>query len=371
MNLSVRKSFQFRIYPTKSQLRKMESTLEGCRYVFNQTLALRKDAWEKDKENITLYECNSQLTIWKDFKEDLYDIHSQVLQNAQQRVDLAFKAFFRRCKAGENPGYPRFKGKGRYDSFTFPQSGFKLKGSKLTLSKIGDIKIINHREIEGKIKTLTIRKTSTGKWFACFSCEIEKDVVTQPIDNSIGIDLGLSTFATFSNGESIPRQRFFKEYEKKLAKASRKRELQEKGSKARSKAKLVESKIHERVANLRKDFAHKHSLKLVRSFDLICLEDLSIKSMQEGDKKNIRKGIADVAWNQFIQFTQYKAASAGKRVILVNPKNTTKECSRCGCIVPKELSERTHSCSCGLVLDRDLNAAINILRRGLASLAKA
>lgn len=371
MNLSVRKSFQFRLYPTKSQLRKLESTLEGCRYVFNQTLALRKDAWEKDKENITLYECNSQLTMWKYFKEDLYDIHSQVLQNTQQRVDLAFKAFFRRCKAGENPGYPRFKGKGRYDSFTFPQAGFKLKGNKLSLSKIGDIKIINHREIEGKIKTLTIRRTSTGKWFACFSCEIEKGIVHQPVDKSIGIDLGLSTFATFSNGESIPRQRFFKEYEDRLARASRKRAALEKGSKARNKARLVESKIHERVANLRKDFAHKQSLKLVNEFDLICLEDLSIKSMQEGDKKNIRKGIADVAWNQFVQFTQYKAESAGKRVVLVNPKNTTKECSRCGCIVPKELSERTHSCSCGLVLDRDLNAAINILRRGLASLAKA
>lgn len=371
MNLSVRKSFQFRLYPTKSQLRKMESTLEGCRYVFNQTLALRKDAWEKDKENITLYECSSHLTIWKDFKEELYDIHSQVLQNAQQRVDLAFKAFFRRCKAGENPGYPRFKGKGRYDSFTFPQAGFKLKGNKLSLSKIGDIKVINHREIEGKIKTLTIRKTSTGKWFACFSCEVEREIAEQPIDKSIGIDLGLSTFATFSNGESIPRQRFFKKYEDKLARASRKRVALERGSKARNKARLVESKIHERVANLRKDFAHKQSLNLVKNFDLICLEDLSIKSMQEGDKKNIRKGIADVAWNQFVQFTQYKAASAGKRVVLVNPKNTTKECSRCGCIVPKELSERTHSCSCGLVLDRDLNAAINILRRGLTSLAKA
>ena len=364
----MRKTFEYRLYPTKSQLHRLEETLEGCRWVYNKTLETRKEAWEENQENISLYDCSTYLSIWKNSKESLYDIHSQVLQNVQQRVDLAFKAFFRRCRSGETPGYPRFKGKCRYDSFTFPQSGFKLTEKGLKLSKLETIKIIQHRPIQGLIKTLTIRKTSTGKWFATFSCDLGDVEVSQPIETSVGIDLGLSTFATMSDGTSIPRPRIFKTYEKRLATASRRRELQEKGSKKRNKARLVESKIHERIANVRKDFAHKRSLELVSKYDLIVFEDLNTKQMQETGYKAIRKGIADVAWNQFVQFTQYKAENAGKRVILVDPKNTTKMCSRCGLIVPKELSQRTHSCSCGIVLDRDLNAAINILRRGAASL---
>ena len=364
----MRKSFKYRLYPTKSQIRRMESTLEGCRYVYNKTLELRKDAWEKDKENISLYDTSYRLRLWKEAKEDLYTIHSQVLQNVQLRVDLAFKAFFRRCKAGETPGYPRFKGKNRYDSFTFPQSGFKLNDDKLKLYQIGNVKIKLHRPIQGKVKTLNIRKTATGKWFATFSCELDDINIIQPIETSVGIDLGLTTFATMSNGDVIHRQRFFKTYQDRIARASLKREKLEKGSKERNRARLIESKIHEKLSNVRRDFCHKQALNLVNKYDLICFESLNIKSMQEDGFKTIRKGIADVSWNQFVQFTQYKAENAGKRVVLVDPKNTTKMCSRCGKIIPKELSERTHSCSCGLTLDRDLNAAINVLRRGLASL---
>jgi len=364
----VRKSFQYRLYPTKSQLTRLESILESCRWLYNKTLELRKNAWEKNQENISLYDSSSYLTQWKSSHLDLYKVHSQVLQQVQTRVDLAFKAFFRRCKSGETPGYPRFKGKGHYDSFTFPQSGFKLLDSKLKISLVGEISITLHRPLQGKIKTLTIKKTSTGKWFATFSCELEDLNIVQPVDNSVGIDLGLTTFATMSDGTVIPRQRFFDQYKKRLASASRKRELQPKGSKQRNKARLIESKIHEKLANIRKDFAHKAALNLVNKYDLIVFEDLSIDKMQDTKMKNIRKGIADVAWNQFVQFTQYKAEWAGKRVVLIDPKNTSKMCSRCGSLVPKELSERTHSCSCGLVLDRDLNASINILRRGMASL---
>jgi len=373
------KTFQYRLYPTKSQLRKLEETLESCRWVYNETLALRKNNWEEDGEETSLYDTSYHLTSWKEHNEFLYNVYANVLQNVQQRVDLAFKAFFRRVKSGEEPGYPRFKNKNRYDSFTFPKNvGFKIKSTicfskksglkrVLSVSKIGDLKIKLHRRLEGQIKTLTIRKTSTGKWFASFSCELDSPLVVRPINNSIGIDLGLTTFATFSDGSSIPRQRFFKTYEKRLANASRKREALPKGSKRRNKARLVESKIHEKTANIRRNFVCKEALLLVQQYDLICFEDLNLTQMQDTNKKAIKKGIADVAWNQFIRFTQYKAENAGKRVVLVDPKNTTRECSRCGLIVPKELSERTHSCSCGLILDRDHNAAINILRRGLAS----
>ena len=296
-------------------------------------------------------------------------MYDDVLRDALKRVDHAFKLFFNKIKTKENQGYPRYKGITRYDSFTY-QKGFYLKDNILDLPKVGCLKIKQHRDLIGKIKILTIKKTPTNKWFAIFVCKVD-DKLPQDINSSVGIDLGLTTFATMSNGETIPRQRFFKEYEKRIANASRKRESLPKGSKERNKAKLIESRIYEKMTNKRKDFIHKSVNSLINKYDLICLEDLNIKKMQQTDMKNIRKGIADIAWNQFIRFTSYKAESAGKIVMLVNPKNTTKTCSRCGSLVEKELSERIHNCSCGLILDRDVNAAINILRRGLSSLAKA
>ncbi|MDR9816208.1 MAG: transposase [Candidatus Methanoculleus thermohydrogenotrophicum] len=150
----MRKAYRYRLYPSKSQVTLLEQTLEICRWVYNDTLALRKTAWEQEQHSISLYETNKILTQWKKERPDLNRVHSQVLQNVQVRVDLAFKSYFRRVKAGKKPGYPRFKGKGRYDSFTYPQSGFKLDGDRLHLSKIGDVKIILHRPIEGTIQDL-------------------------------------------------------------------------------------------------------------------------------------------------------------------------------------------------------------------------
>lgn len=364
----MRKTFQYRLYPTKSQLRMLEAILEECRWVYNETLASKKNLFELAGVSLGLYDTQSYLPFWKENRISLNLVHSQVLQESQIRVDLAFKAFFRRVKAGEEPGYPRFKGKGCYDSFTFTQSGFSLLGNGVKLSKIGTIKAIVHRPIEGKTKTLTIRRTSTGKWFACFSCELpDVEIVPCAIESRIGIDLGLKTFATMSNGETVKNPRTFKTYATRLAKASQRRELKPKGSSERKKTRIIESKIHERIANVRKDFAHKTSLAIVQKYDLIALEKLDTKEMLESGTQAMSRSIADVAWSQFVQFTQYKAASAGKRVILVDPTNTTKECSRCGVLVPKDLSERVHRCACGLEMDRDHNAAINILRRGLAS----
>ena len=168
----MRKTFMFRLYPTRQQITLLSDTLELCRWVYNETLATRKNAWEQEHQSLSLYATNKLLTGWKQAKPELARVHSQVLQNVQERVDLAFKAFFRRVKAGgEKPGYPRFKGYGRYDSFTFKQSGFALQGKGVQLSKIGLVKINRHRPIEGTIKTLSIRRDAVGNWYACFSCE--------------------------------------------------------------------------------------------------------------------------------------------------------------------------------------------------------
>ncbi|MCP1391243.1 MAG: transposase [Methanothrix harundinacea] len=367
----MRKSFKYRIYPTKSQRSRMERTLDLCRWVYNQTLAYRKNAWEQDNKSVSKFETYNKLPEWKVEKPELTEVHSQVLQNVQERVDLAFKAFFRRVKSGEKPGYPRFKGKGWYDSFTFPQSGFKLASGKLRLSKIGDVKIRLHRPIEGKIKRLTIRRTSTGKWFACFSVEID-DPPKPPWKDGlmVGIDVGLESFATLSNGEKIDNPRFFRSEEKALAKAQKRLSKCEKGTPERRKALKVVQRIHERIANMRYDFAHQISNQLVSKYGLIAFEDLSIANMLKNH--NLAKSISDAAWRMLVTITSYKAESAGSIVVLVDPRNTSQLCSRCGLKVTKSLSERGHECPrCGLVMDRDENAAINILRLGLQSLPKA
>ena len=361
------KVFHYRLYPTKAQKKELNKTLELCRWTYNETLAIRKNAWEYEQKRISYYDSKKMIPIWKKDKPELKEVHSQVLQEVVKRVDLAFQAFFRRVKSGEKPGYPRFKGYGRYDSITYTQSGFSLDFNMLSLSKIGDIKIKLHRPVEGEIKRLNVRKMPTGKWFASFLVETELPLILQKTGLSIGVDVGISSFLTLSDGQHVPNPRFFVNEEKNLAKAQRKLSKAEKGTALRKKALKVVQHVHERITNKRNDFAQKVSLNLVKAYDLITFEDLNIKGMIQNHC--LAKHIADVAWNQLITLTTYKAEWAGKRVELVNPYNTSQMCSGCGQIVQKDLSERIHNCPfCGLILDRDHNAAINILRLGLQSL---
>lgn len=364
------KTFKYRLYPNKSQTHALEGFLESCRWTYNKTLEVRKEVWENKGVSLSLYDTSELLTGWKNENTELKNAYSQSLQNAQARVDLAFTAFFRRVKNGEKPGYPRFRGIDRYDSFTYPQFGFELFKNRVRLSKIGMVKIRKHRNIEGEIKTLTIRRTSTGKWYACFSCEVEPKPLPKT-DKAVGIDVGLESFATLSTGEKIDNPRFFRKAEKSLAKTQRKLSKQKRGTSERKKAKKVVAHTHEKIANKRRDFAHKLSKVIVDKYQVIALEKLNIKEMRENGYKGIRKSIGDVAWNQFVQFTLYKAEDAGRDVALVDPRNTSKMCSRCGVLVEKKLSDRTHSCSCGLVIDRDYNASLNILRLGIQSLEKS
>ncbi len=372
------KTFKYRLQPSKSQRTKLIQTLELCRWVYNETLATRKNAWEQEKQSLTLYDTNKLLTLWKQEHPELKGVFSQVLQNVQERVDLAFKAFFRRLKTGEKPGYPRFRGYGWYDSFTFKQFGFELldtdtarqrKCNGLFLSKIGVTKIILHRPLEGKIKTLTIQRDTVGNWYACFACEIEPESL--PFNElAIGVDMGLECFARLSCGYGIDNPRFFRRDEKELAKAQRKLSKAEKGTPERAKRRKAVQHIHQRIANRRRDFAHQRSRELVNAFGFIVFEDLRIKNMLKNHR--LAKSIADAAWNQLIQYTLYKAENAGRVVVWVQPRNTSTQCSGCGALVEKSLAVRVHECpECGLVMDRDENAAINILRLGLESLGQS
>ena len=381
------KTYKYRIYPTKAQETQLNQQLELCRWVYNKTLEMRKNSYEQDGVSLSYYDTKKMLPLWKADKPDLKRVHSMVLQDVTMRVDLAYQAFFRRVKAGAlrqaqgtagelaEPGFPRFKGYGRYDSMCYPQygNGARIEGNTLVLSKLGSIKVKFHRGLCGtgtlRVKTVCVRRSSTGKWFATFACECDKTLL--PVElKAIGIDVGTSTFATLSDGEKIKNPHFFKKEQKALGKAQRKLEKIEKGTPERIKQKKVVSHIHERIANKRTDFAHKQSCIWVNTYGVIVFEDLNIVGMMAQHKvifgNKLNKSIADVAWNQLAQFTAYKAADAGRLFLQVDPRNTSQKCSRCNAIVPKDLSVRVHDCPhCGLVLDRDHNAAINILALGL------
>ncbi|WP_319507207.1 transposase [uncultured Methanolobus sp.] len=363
----MRKTYKFRIYPNKSQQKQMERSLEICRQVYNRTLAERKTAYEERGETLSKYTLNKLLPEWKKENPEYKEVFSQTLQEVQERIDLAFKHFFRRVRSGEQPGYPRFKGKGWYDSFTYPQMGFKLDGNLLYLSKIGNVRIKVHREVEGGIKRIIVRRSACKKWYVSIITECEDiEIPEQTMELVVGIDVGLSNFATLSDGTAIPNPRFFRLEEKELAKAQRKLSKAVKGSFDRKKAIKVVQRVHERIANKRYNFIHQLSRQLVDEYSFIAFEDLNIKNMLKNHC--LAKSISDAAWNMLISATKYKAESAGSLVALVNPANTSKMCSRCGLLVEKTLADRTHKCnSCGLILDRDHNAAINILRLGLQS----
>jgi putative transposase len=370
MSYAVR-TFKYRLKPSRSQRTKLNRTLELCRWVFNETLATRKNTWEQEKKTLSLYDTNKRLTLWKQDHPELVSVHSQVLQNVQERVDLAFKAFFRRVKAGEKPGYPRFRGYGRYASFTFKQSGFELlpAGKGLLISKIGAVRIDLHRPIVGRVKTLTVQRDAVGSWYACLACEVEPEPL--PFNEAaVGVDVGLESFATLSNGMKIENPRFFRHAEQELAQVQRLLSRAKKGTPERAKRRKAVQHVHQRIANRRKDFAQKLSRELVNSFGMISFENLNIRNMLQNHC--LAKSISDAAWKQLITYTTYKAENAGRVVVSVDPRNTSKQCSCCGTLVEKSLSVRVHQCPvCGLVMDRDENASNNILRLGLESLGYA
>jgi putative transposase len=354
-NIAQLRTFKCRLFPSKAQISRMNGTLALLCELYNAGLQERREAYRLARKSIRYVDQQNQLSEIKEIRPELKEIHSQVLQDALRRLDKAFQAFFRRVNARQGKaGYPRFKSRRRYDSFTYPQSGFALKGGKLRLSKIGDVKIKLQRPVQGKIKALTITRSATGKWYACFSVEVEYQQL--PADErSIGIDVGLGHFATLSTGERVENPRFFRSYEKALAKAQRR------------KKRKATARIHERIRFKRSNFAHQLSHALVTTYGAIFFEKLNVRGMVKNHR--LALSIQDAAWNQLVTLTTYKAVSAGRLCGQVDPRGTSQRCSACGAIVRKDLSQRTHDCSCGLRLDRDHNAALNILTLGLQSVA--
>jgi putative transposase len=356
----VLRTYKFKLEPTAEQIEMIEQTLHLCRWLYNSMLEQRKLVYKLRDVSLTLYTQKKELPAVKKEFPEFKQVYSQVLQDVCQRLDQTFQAFFRRLKNGEKAGYPRFRGKNRYDSFTYPQSGFKIEGKYLKLSKIGSIRIKFHRPIEGKIKTCTIKRKN-GKYYACFSCEIETE--PQSTGKQVGVDLGVKHLAITSDGIFFEHPKYLRKAEKRLKYLQRMVSRRKKGSNRRHKAVAMLAKCHEYIANQRRDNAHKISRYLVNHYDLIGFEDLNIKGMVKNH--HLAKSIADAGWRLLIQFTAYKA-EAGKKVVWVDPYNTSQACSECGQIVKKTLNERIHQCSCGYTADRDVNAARNILKKAIA-----
>ena len=364
----MRKTYQYRLYPTKKQTHQLNETLEECRWLYNHLLEKRKATYEQTGKGLTLYGQQATFAILKQERPSLDSVHSQVLQNVAVRADLAFKAFFRRIREhAEEPGFPRFKGKGRYDSFTFPQSGFRIThDTRVCLSKVGNIKMVYHRPIKGKGKTCTIRRSSTGKWYVSFSVECEPERLPK-CQEQVGIDVGLNTFATLSDGTEIENPRFFRKEEKALAKVQRKHSKLAKGTPERSKHRKAVARVHERVAWRRENFTHQQSRKIVNTFGVICVEDLSVNRMLHNHC--LAKSIADASWSAFFAQLFAKAEEAGRIAVKVNPANTSQTCSRCGHRQKMPLDVRVFACPCCHVqCDRDLNATLNICGLGLQAL---
>lgn len=359
----MRKTFKYRIYPTKAQVTFLEVTLKECRWLYNHLLEQRRTTYEADGTSLSLYTQQATIPTLKQERESLKSVHSQVLQNVAVRLDLAMQAFFRRVKAGEKPGYPRFQGRDRYDSLTFPQApvGCKLEGSTLSVSKIGQIKVLLHRPLEGTVKTCTIKCDSCGKWWATFSCELESPEPLAASSGQVGIDVGLKDFAFLSTDEAIPAPKFYRRDEKDLGKVQRKMSAQAKGSKERRHRKKAVGKVHVRIANRRKDFTHQLSRKIVNRFGFIAVEDIHTNRMVHNHC--LAKSILDAAWSQFFDGLAYKAEWAGRQLVKVNPAYTSQDCHRCGHRQKMPLSERTYCCPCcAQSCHRDLNASLNILK---------
>jgi putative transposase len=301
----MRKTYKYRIYPSKDQEAKLLGTLDICRILYNSCLVDRKNHYEVTGKGLSRIRQQEILTADKKRVVLLKDVHSQVLQDVLFRVERAFQGFFRRLKEKDGKaGYPRFKPEERYDSITYPQEpGFQIEDGKLKLSKIGHLKIKIHRDITGQVKTCTVRRDG-NHWYACFSAEYEPEMQPVPLKET-GIDVGLKSFATLSDGTEIKNPRHLRKSEARLQRKQRELSRRKKGGANRKKARAVVASLHRKVRNQRNDFHHKEARKIVNTCGLIVAEDLKIRNMVRNH--HLSKSISDAGWGGFLTILAYKA----------------------------------------------------------------
>lgn len=359
----IRKSYKFRLFTNANQERELAVMLETHRRLYNTALDGRRLCWETARADWSYYDQVKWLSVKRESNPWLGKLNCHSARLTLKRLDLAYQRFF---KGG---GLPRFKPVGRFSTFAFESdNGWKLSAGKLRITGVGLIRVRWHRQIhsDAKIKQCTITNDN-GKWFVVFSV-VEPS--QKPLGNAacVGVDVGLKAFVTTSDGEQLGRSDTLESNLKGLRRLQRSLSRCKKGSSRRQKVKKRVAALYAKIRNSRKDMQHKVARSLVNRFGFIAVERLNIKGMLKNGR--LARRIADAAWGSFITILSNKAESAGAKVILVDPRNTSQRCSRCSELVPKSLAVRVHRCECGLVLDRDVNAARNILAGARPQIAK-
>ena len=362
---------KYEIFPTEEQKEMLDRWLQYCRQTYNSALLDKQRKYRKSKESYHRKDMQTQLKMDKKKYPFLKEVPSQPLQEVFLRLEKAFDGFFRKDK-----NYPKQKKYKNYTSMTFPQFGFNAKGNRMAMSfsdngklyntKLGEIDLLLHRPLEGTIKQLVIKRQGK-RWYAIFS--VERQGLPSEIDpnNAIGIDVGLYKYAVLSDGREFENPTFLRKKEKQLKMAQRKLSKMKRGSSNYRKQVMRIRQLHEKIGNQRRDFLHKLSYNLSRTYSVVCVENLNIRNMVRNRK--LSKSISDAGWGMFRRMLSYKFEKNGGLLVKVEPHYTSQDCSSCGERVKKSLSIRTHICTkCGVVLDRDHNASLNILQKGLEQL---
>lgn len=362
----MRKTYKYRLLGNNTAFSKADNWLWLCRRLYNTALEQRITIYRKNKGPISCYTQHSQLPELKEAFPEYTEVGSQVLEDVLTRLDRTYKNFFRRVKSGiGKAGFPRFKGRDRYNSFTLRQTGWNLDGKYLSIRNIGRFKLRLSRPIEGIIKTVTIRREATGKWYVCFSCDKVLEKRLPESSKPIGLDVGIKSFLVDSDGNNVDNPAYFKTSQALLRRRQRILCRRVKGSHRRRRARVLVAKAHEKVQNQRRDFLHKTANLYIQNNGIIAIEDLNIKGMVRNH--NLAKSISDTSWGTFFGFLEYKAEEAGRTIIRIPRfEPSSKTCSECGAINQDlKLSDRQWVCqSCGVLHDRDYNAAKNIRRVG-------
>lgn len=358
------RAYKFRLEPNVNQSRELAIALETHRRLYNACLARCKDAYKATKTSINYGQQSSWFKGERKVNPWFARLNFSSAQATMRRLEKAFKAFFRRLKEGQKPGYPRFKGRGWFTSFTFPSvgDGARILGNKLRLQHIGKVRINLHRQIEGLIKTISV-KFEGGNWYVVVACELPDAKVEPCVLPATGIDVGIENFLTTADGYVEPTVQPLKTNLKRLRVQQRSLSRKRKGSKSRFKQRQRVARLHAKVANTRRNIHHQAAKRLLTRYGAVAAESLNIQGMSKNHC--LARAILDAGWGQFLNILMQKAESAGAQVVLVNARNTSQECAGCGTKVTKTLAVRWHECSCGHSVHRDQNAAQNILSRGL------